>query len=130
MVSVGKRSGRHSKAQESINDLLLNAAREEEGGAPERRRPLDLRAQCRGDGPSGRGRCALSHLSRRHHGQCGGGGWSGLVDPARRGAGITFVTAHLKAGEPLKLDWETLARPEATLGIYMGRAAAPRSRGS
>jgi uroporphyrin-III C-methyltransferase len=28
MVSVGKRSGRHSKAQESINDLLLNAARE------------------------------------------------------------------------------------------------------
>jgi uroporphyrin-III C-methyltransferase len=35
-----------------------------------------------------------------------------------------LVTAHLKAGEPLKLDWDALARPGGTLGIYMGRAAA------
>jgi uroporphyrin-III C-methyltransferase len=44
-----------------------------------------------------------------------------------RGAarGITLLTAHVRAGEALNLDWATLAQPNATLGIYMGRAAAP-----
>jgi uroporphyrin-III C-methyltransferase len=51
---------------------------------------------------------------------------SGSVSLTLRGVarGLTLVTAHLKAGEPLKLDWEALARPGGTLGIYMGRAAA------
>jgi uroporphyrin-III C-methyltransferase len=34
------------------------------------------------------------------------------------------VTAHARAGEALDLDWATLADPEATLAVYMGKAAA------
>ncbi|OZA70089.1 MAG: uroporphyrin-III methyltransferase, partial [Sphingomonadales bacterium 39-62-4] len=37
---------------------------------------------------------------------------------------LTFVTAHARAGEALDLDWATLADPEATLAVYMGKAAA------
>lgn len=126
MISVGKRSGRHSKAQESINDLLLAAALEG-------KRVVRLK----GGDPSIFGRSAeeMDHLA------AGGvpcricpgvttasaAAADGLASLTLRGAarGITFVTAHLRAGEPLKLDWEALARPHATLGIYMGRAAAP-----
>ena len=51
---------------------------------------------------------------------------SGSASLTLRGVarGLTLVTAHLKAGEPLRLDWDALARPGGTLGIYMGRAAA------
>jgi uroporphyrin-III C-methyltransferase len=35
------------------------------------------------------------------------------------------VTAHARAGEELELDWQGLADPQATLSIYMGKAAAP-----
>ena len=34
------------------------------------------------------------------------------------------VTAHARAGEALDLDWTALAAPDATLAVYMGRAAA------
>ena len=37
---------------------------------------------------------------------------------------LTFVTAHARKGEPLELDWQQLADPQATLAIYMGKAAA------
>ncbi len=37
---------------------------------------------------------------------------------------LTFVTAHARAGEALDLDWTALAAPDATLAVYMGRAAA------
>jgi uroporphyrin-III C-methyltransferase len=37
---------------------------------------------------------------------------------------LTFVTAHARAGEELDLDWAALADPQATLAIYMGKAAA------
>jgi uroporphyrin-III C-methyltransferase len=125
LVGVGKRSGRHSKAQESINDLLLDAARQ----------GLKV-VRLKGGDPSIFGRSAEEMDYLAAHGVplrvCPGvttasaaaaGAQASLT---LRGAarGITFVTAHLKAGEPLKLDWEALARPHATLGIYMGRAAA------
>jgi uroporphyrin-III C-methyltransferase len=35
-----------------------------------------------------------------------------------------LVTAHLR-DQPLTLDWEALAGPDGTVGVYMGRAAAP-----
>lgn len=124
-VSVGKRSGRHSKAQESINDLLLAAAK---AG----KRVVRLK----GGDPSVFGRSSeeMEHLAAdgiRFH-ICPGittasaAAASGNASLTLRGKvrGLTLVTAHLKAGEPLKLDWETLARPGGTLGIYMGRAAA------
>ncbi|WJS97625.1 uroporphyrinogen-III C-methyltransferase [Novosphingobium humi] len=125
MVSVGKRSGRHSKAQGSINDLLLEAALAGQ-------RVVRLK----GGDPSVFGRSAeeIGHLAK--------GGVVAKVCPgittasaaaASAGAsltlrgsarGITYVTAHLRAGEPLKLDWGTLAAESQTVGVYMGRAAA------
>lgn len=124
-VSVGKRSGRHSKAQESINDLLLAAAK---AG----KRVVRLK----GGDPSVFGRSAeeMEHLGEEGISVriCPGittasaAAASGHASLTLRGVarGLTLVTAHLKAGEPLKLDWEALARPGGTLGIYMGRAAA------
>ncbi|SCW37806.1 uroporphyrin-III C-methyltransferase [Sphingobium faniae] len=124
-VSVGKRSGRHSKAQQSINDLLLKAA---QAG----RRVVRLK----GGDPSVFGRSAeeMAYLAREGVSVriCPGittasaAAANGHVSLTLRGVarGLTLVTAHLKAGEPLKLDWEALARPGGTLGIYMARAAA------
>src|SRR3546814_14409199 len=37
---------------------------------------------------------------------------------------LQFVTAHARAGEELNLDWKAMADPDATLVVYMGRAAA------
>lgn len=37
---------------------------------------------------------------------------------------LTLLTAHARAGEPLNLDSRSLAAPDATLAIYMGRGAA------
>ena len=37
---------------------------------------------------------------------------------------LVLVTAHARAGEALELDWQALADPQATLAIYMGKAAA------
>lgn len=125
MVSVGKRSGRHSKAQGDINELLLLAAKSGQ-------RVVRLK----GGDPSVFGRSAeeMEHLAN--------GGITCKVCPgittasaaaASAGAsltlrgsarGITYVTAHLRAGEPLKLDWATLASDSQTVGVYMGRAAA------
>jgi uroporphyrin-III C-methyltransferase len=43
---------------------------------------------------------------------------------------LTFVTAHARGGEPLALDWAALADPDATLAIYMGKAAAGEVAGN
>ncbi|WP_404710122.1 uroporphyrinogen-III C-methyltransferase [Sphingomonas sp. MMS24-J13] len=124
-VNVGKRSGRHSKEQGSINDLLLAAAR---AG----RRVVRLK----GGDPSifGRSMEEIAHLAaagvRTHI--CPG---ITAASAAAAGAGLsltlrgqarqlTFVTAHARAGERLELDWPALASDQATLAIYMGRAAA------
>lgn len=125
LVGVGKRSGRHSKPQESINDLLLAAARN------------GLRVvRLKGGDPSvfGRSTEEIEHLTR--HGvevrvcpgvtaasaaAASGGASLTLRGLARK---LTFVTAHARAGERLQLDWSTLAAPDATLAVYMGRAAA------
>jgi uroporphyrin-III C-methyltransferase len=124
-VSVGKRSGRHSKQQDSINDLLLAAA---QAG----KRVVRLK----GGDPSVFGRSAeeMDHLGEAGIAVriCPGittasaAAASGHASLTLRGKarGLTLVTAHLKAGEPLKLDWNALARPGGTIGIYMGRAAA------
>ena len=79
MVSVGKRSGRHSKDQKTIDTLIVEAA------------------------------LAGERVVRLKGG-----------DPA------TFVTAHTVKGQVIGLDWQALADPEATLAVYMGKAAAPQ----
>jgi uroporphyrin-III C-methyltransferase len=125
-ISVGKRAGRHSKDQTSINDLLLAAA---QGG----KRFVRLK----GGDPAIFGRTAeeVAHLTA--HGIavhiCPGitaasaavasaGASLTLRGSARK---LTFITAHARAGETLDLDWQALADPGSTLAIYMGKAAAP-----
>jgi uroporphyrin-III C-methyltransferase len=124
-VSVGKRAGRHSKDQGTINDLLLAAA---QAG----RRVLRLK----GGDPSifGRSGEEMSHLSGHDipvH-VCPGitaasaAAASSGVSLTLRGLArsLTFVTAHARAGEAIDLDWSALAAPQGTLAVYMGRAAA------
>lgn len=122
---VGKRSGRHSKDQASIDRMIVEAALTGEkvvrlkGGDPAifARSTEELEA-CRAEGIRVRicpGITAASaaaadlglSLTLRGH--------------ARR---LTFVTAHARAGERVKLDWSALADPGATLAVYMGKAAA------
>lgn len=124
-VGVGKRAGRHSKDQASINDLLFTAARNG-------KRVVRLK----GGDPAIFGRTAeeVAHLSA--HGIpvkiCPGitaasaavasaGASLTLRGSARK---LTFVTAHTRAGEKLGIDWKAIAAPDSTLAIYMGKAAA------
>lgn len=125
-VGVGKRAGAHSRDQGGINDLLLAAAL---AG----RRVVRLK----GGDPSMFGRSAeeIAHLGA--HGVRVGiapGITTASAAAARAGVSLTlrglarrvqFVTAHARAGEALDLDWDALADPAATLGVYMGRSAAP-----
>jgi len=125
VVSVGKRSGRHSKDQQSINDLLLSAARVG-------KRVVRLK----GGDPSifGRSTEEIDHLAKHGIGVriCPGitvasaAAANGTMSLTLRGAArkLTFITAHARAGEDLELDWSTLAATDATLAVYMGRAAA------
>lgn len=125
-ISVGKRSGRHSRLQPDINDALLQAA---QAG----RRVVRLK----GGDPSifGRSTEEMAHLAA--HGVrvhvCPGvtaasaAAAAGQVSLTLRGLArrLTFVTAHARDGEALSLDWSALAAADTTLAIYMGRAAAP-----
>jgi uroporphyrin-III C-methyltransferase len=124
-VGVGKRSGRHSKDQGSINELLAEAAR---AG----KRVVRLK----GGDPSifGRSTEEMEHLAgagipvRICPGitAASAAAASGAASLTLRGLArkLTFVTAHARAGEPLDLDWRALAAADATLAVYMGRAAA------
>lgn len=124
-VPVGKRSGRHSKDQGSINDLLVAAALAGE-------RVVRLK----GGDPSIFGRSAEEMAALADHGVrvriCPGvtaasaAAASAGVSLTLRGLArkLVFVTAHARAGDTLDLDWVTLADPEATLAVYMGKAAA------
>src|SRR5579872_1243549 len=124
LVSVGKRSGRHSKDQGTINDLLLTAA---QAG----KRVVRLK----GGDPSIFGRSAeeVAHLQAN-----GVPVWicPGITAASAAAAGtaisltlrgvarqLCFVTAHSRDGNAGEIDWSALPR-DATLAIYMGRAAA------
>ena len=125
-VSVGKRSGRHSKPQEAIDALLVAAALAGErvvrlkGGDPAifGRAAEELTA-CRAAG-------VRTHICPGVTAASAAAASLGtsltLRGLARR---LTFVTAHARGTEPLDLDWSALADPAATLAIYMGKAAAP-----
>lgn len=125
LVYVGKRSGRHSKDQPTIDRLIVEAALAGhrvvrlKGGDPAifGRATEELDA-CRAAGVPVRicpGVTAASAAAADL------GVSLTLRGTARR---LTFVTAHARAGEPLDLDWSTLADPDATLAIYMGKRAA------
>lgn len=124
-ISVGKRAGRHSKDQASINDLLLAAAQEG-------KRVVRLK----GGDPAIFGRTLeeVSHLADQgvevqicpgitaaSAAVASAGASLTLRGAARR---LTFITAHAGAGERLDIDWNSVADPKSTLAIYMGKKAA------
>ena len=125
LVSVGKRSGRHSKDQKSIDALIVEAALAGDrvvrlkGGDPSifGRATEELDA-CRAAGVIVR---ICPGVTAASAAAAGVGASLTLRGLARR---LTFVTAHARAGEELELDWASLADPQATLAIYMGKAAA------
>ncbi|WP_298290634.1 uroporphyrinogen-III C-methyltransferase [Novosphingobium sp.] len=125
LVHVGKRSGRHSKDQATIDKLIVAAALAGErvvrlkGGDPAifGRATEELTA-CQAAGVPVRicpGVTAASAAAASL------GASLTLRGMARK---LTFVTAHARAGEALDLDWCALADPDATLAVYMGKAAA------
>lgn len=125
LVHVGKRSGRHSKDQGSIDAMIVAAALDGE-------RVVRLK----GGDPSIFGR-ATEEIEACHLGgvpvKVCPGVTAASAAAASTGMSLTlrglarklvFVTAHARAGEDLDLDWQALADPDATLAIYMGKAAA------
>lgn len=125
LVHVGKRSGRHSKDQKTIDKLIVEAALAGE-------RVVRLK----GGDPSIFGR-ATEELEACREAQVPVRICPGVTAASAAAAGIgasltlrglarklTFVTAHARAGEELDIDWAKLADPEATLAVYMGKAAA------
>lgn len=125
LTPVGKRSGRHSKGQDAINDLIVHAALLGE-------RVVRLK----GGDPAIFGRAheemEACHDAGVEFAICPGitaasaaAAQLGVSLSLRRVARkVTFVTAHACAGEELGLDWHALAAPSTTLAIYMGKAAA------
>lgn len=124
-VSVGKRSGRHSRDQRTIDALLVEAAAAGKHVV-----------RLKGGDPSLFGRSA------EEIGALIDAGFAVRICPgvttasaAAASAGISlslrgvardvrFVTAHSKRGAALDLDWPSLARSGSTLAFYMGREAA------
>ncbi len=124
-VYVGKRAGRHSKDQKSINDLLVEAALRGENVV-----------RLKGGDPAIFGRATEEMQALAAHGIkvsiCPGitaasaAAASLGISLTQRGAaqGLTFVTAHARAGGTLDIDWSRLADPNMTAAIYMGKASA------
>ena len=124
-VHVGKRSGRHSKDQTTIDQLIIQAALSGEKVV-----------RLKGGDPSIFGR-ATEELDACHAAGVPVAICPGITAASAAAASLgrsltlrgmarklVFVTAHARAGEALDLDWQALADPDATLAIYMGKAAA------
>jgi uroporphyrin-III C-methyltransferase len=114
LVSVGKRSGRHSKSQQAIDALIVGAALAGErvvrlkGGDPSIfGRSTEELAACRAAGVPVR---VCPGVTAASAAAASLGLSLTLRGLARK---LTFVTAHARAD------------PEATLAIYMGKTAAP-----
>ncbi|MAL25109.1 MAG: uroporphyrinogen-III C-methyltransferase [Croceicoccus sp.] len=124
-VHVGKRSGRHSKDQKTIDALIVEAALAGrrvvrlKGGDPAifARATEEIDA-CRAAGIGVR---ICPGITAASAAAADLGLSLTLRGLARK---LVFVTAHARKGETLDLDWAALADPRATLAVYMGKAAA------
>lgn len=125
-ISVGKRSGRHSKDQQTIDQMLVAASLAGKrivrlkGGDPAMfARATEEMTALRAIGAHVRicpGVTAASAVA------ASAGISLSLRGIARR---VQFVTAHSRRGQALDLDWHALADLACTLAVYMGRDAAP-----
>lgn len=125
-VSVGKRSGRHSKDQRAIDTLLVEAALAGDrvvrlkGGDPSifGRSDEELRA-CHAAGVAVH---ICPGITAASAAAASLGKSLTLRGMARR---LVLQTAHARSGDADLPDLSALGDPEATLAIYMGKAAAP-----
>jgi uroporphyrin-III C-methyltransferase/precorrin-2 dehydrogenase/sirohydrochlorin ferrochelatase len=127
LVDVGKRCGRHALSQEAINRLLVEHARR---GAHV--------VRLKGGDPFvfGRGGEELDWLrSAGVPADIVPGVTAATAAAARLGIPLThrgisralhLVTGHGADDSEVALDWPALARPGATLAIYMGARTLPR----
>ena len=123
-IQTGKRAGRTSMKQETINRLMLRIAR----------RGLDV-VRLKGGDPSVFGRVGEEAAFLNAHGietevvpgvtaACAAAAQFNFPLTHRKQARrVVFTTARLEAGG-LQADWSAAADPETTLAIYMGGGAA------
>ena len=125
LVYVGKRLGRHSKDQSSIDSLIVEAALAGnrvvrlKGGDPVifGRATEELTACQAAEVPAQ----ICPGVTAASAAAASLGISLTLRGTARR---LTLLTAQARAGAPLELDWKCFADPQTTLAIYMGKAAA------
>ena len=129
MVSVGKRSGRHSKDQRTIDAMLVEAA-------AAGKRVVRLK----GGDPCIFGRGSEEADWLRQYGievEMVNGITAGLAGATNCGIpltlrgvsrGVTLVTAHTQ--DDSTLNWQALAQGGTTLVVYMGVAKLPEVRDS
>jgi uroporphyrin-III C-methyltransferase/precorrin-2 dehydrogenase/sirohydrochlorin ferrochelatase/uroporphyrin-III C-methyltransferase len=126
-IFAGKASRKHVMPQQRINELLVDLAR---GGQKV--------VRLKGGDPFVFGRGSEEALYLAQHGvmveivpgitaSVGCAAYAGIPLTHRGVAkGVRFITGHARNGEPLELDWRSLADPETTLVIYMGLANLDR----
>ncbi len=124
-IAVGKRSGRHSAAQEDINQLMITKAYHHNNVV-----------RLKGGDPYifGRGGEEVMALAAADidfevvpavTAAAGASSYAGIPLTHRELAqSVTFITGHCKAGAGDKVKWREYARPNHTLAIYMGKAQA------
>lgn len=128
-VSVGKRSGRHSKDQATIDALLVAAARA--GKRVVRLKGGDPTLFARAAEETGALKAAgfpvriCPGITAASAAAASAGMSLSLRGVARD---VRFVTAHSRRGAALDIDWRSLARGGSTLAFYMGREAAGEIR--
>ena len=124
-ISVAKRKSRHSYSQDEINRMLVAFAREGlkvvrlKGGDPFifGRGGEELEA-CREAG-------VACHVIPGVTAALAAGASAGAPLTHRGSAqAVTFVTGHAKEGGEPDLDWESLAKANQTVVIYMGLSMA------
>jgi uroporphyrin-III C-methyltransferase len=121
-IFAGKMASRHYMPQAEINQLLVRLARSG-------RRVVRLK----GGDPFlfGRGGEEAEHLAQHHipfeivpgiTSASGCAAYAG-IPLTHRGLshGLRIVTGHTEGGQPLALNWSSLADPATTLVVYMGR---------
>jgi len=125
-IFVGKAASNHHLPQEEINDLLVRLARNNH-----------TVVRLKGGDPFifGRGSEEAEYLTRHGisftvvPGVTAASGISAAlgIPLTHRGlaTGVRFVTGHAQAGQPLDMDWKSLADEQTTLVFYMGLANLP-----